>query len=63
MAPAPTARLNQHALGVSPMKRGKWIQAAWKHNIGRGREGGGDSLLSMLEKKISLGLDLEGKDR
>ena len=63
MAPSPTARLNQHAVGVSLVKRGKWIQAACKHNIGRGREEGGDSLLSSVEKKISLGLDLEGKDR
>ena len=64
MAPAPTARLNQHAVVVSPVKRGKWIQAACKHNIGREGEAGGDLPQSSVKKKhISLGLDLEGKDR
>ena len=30
-APSPIARLNQHAVGVSSLKRGKWIQTACKH--------------------------------
>ena len=61
-APSPTARLNQHAVVVSPVKRGKWIQAACKHNIGREGEAGGDLPQSSVKKKTSLlDLTLKGK--
>ena len=60
-APSPTARLNQHAVVVSPVKRGKWIQAACKHNIGREGEAGGDLPQSSVTKTSTLDLTLKGK--
>lgn len=56
--PSPTARLNQHAVRVSPVKRRKWIQAACKLIKREGR--GGRRFTSIQYEKTFL-LDLTMK--